>query len=92
LAADQGNANAQSNLGVCYKNGTGVTKDEREAVRWYRLAADQGKAAAQFNLGVCYADGTGVSKDERESVRWYRLAADQGDEDTRRAIERIGRK
>ena len=63
---------------MCYTNGTGVAKDEREAVRLYRLAADQGDAHAQFNLGRCYANGTGVAKDERESVRLYRLAADQG--------------
>ena len=35
---------AQCNLGVCYKNGDGVSKDSKEAVRYYRLAADQGHA------------------------------------------------
>jgi TPR repeat protein len=47
LAADRGHANAQYNLGVCYANGTGVTKDEREAIHWYRLAADQGSEDAR---------------------------------------------
>lgn len=36
-----------------YASGAGVTKNEAEAVRLYRLAADKGNAAAQFNLGVC---------------------------------------
>ena len=39
-------------LGVCYKYGTGVVKDEVEAVKYYKMAADQGYASAQNNLGV----------------------------------------
>jgi TPR repeat protein len=35
---------------VCFANGTGVAKDEGEAVRLYRLAADQGDANAQQAL------------------------------------------
>ena len=44
LAADQGLANAQYNLGVMYERGEGVPQDYKEAVRLYRLAADQGLA------------------------------------------------
>ena len=50
--AEQGDAEAQYNLGVMYATGAGVPQDNGEAVRWYRLAADQGLAAAQFNLGI----------------------------------------
>jgi hypothetical protein len=76
--ADNGNVVAQSNLGVCYDNGTGVERNEQESVRWYRLDSDQGDIDAQFNLGLCYEIGTGVEMNEQEAVRWYRLAADQG--------------
>jgi hypothetical protein len=69
---------AQYNLGVSYKNGNGVAKDDAEALRLYRLAADQGFAKAQFNLGICYGQGDGVVQDHAEAVPWYRLAADQG--------------
>jgi TPR repeat protein len=78
LAADQGYASAQNNLGLMYANGQGVPKDDKEAVKWYRLAADQGNANAQFNLGGRYANGQGVPQDYKEAVKWYRLAADQG--------------
>ena len=44
LAAEQGYAEAQSNLGVMYNNGRGVPQDDAEAVKWYRLAAEQGYA------------------------------------------------
>jgi TPR repeat protein len=46
LAADQGNANAQFNLGVMYENGEGVAKDLGEAMRLFRLAADENDADA----------------------------------------------
>ena len=78
LAAEQGHADAQSNLGVMYRNGRGVPQNDGEALRWYRLAAEQGHAGAQYNLGLTYANGHGVPQDYGEAVRWNRLAADQG--------------
>ena len=78
IAADQGNANAQYNLGLMYYNGYGLTKDYVEAVKWYRKAADQGNAKAQHNLGYMYYNGIGVKKDYVEAAKWYRKAAEQG--------------
>ena len=34
--AEQGNVNAQFNLGIMYGNGLGVPENNVEAVRWYR--------------------------------------------------------
>ena len=79
LAAEQGEAMAQANLGFCYYDGRGVGKNYAEAVKWYSKAADQGNASAQTNLGVCYENGQGVQKHEVEAVRLYRLAVEQGD-------------
>ena len=42
LAADQGHAEAQFNLGVMYVKGTGVPQDYTEAARLLKLAAAQG--------------------------------------------------
>ncbi len=77
--AEQGDAGAQVGLGVMYSNGWGVSQDDAEAVKWYRLAAEQGDAMAQFSLGFMYDDGRGVPRDSAEAVTWYRLAAEQGD-------------
>ena len=77
--AEQGDANAQSNLGWMYDNGFGVLEDDIEAVKWYRLAAEQGEASAQFYLGWMYAYGLGVLEDDKKAVKWYRLAAEQGE-------------
>ena len=76
--AEQGDADAQNNLGLMYANGTGVAEDDVEAVKWYRKAAEQGLAAAQNNLGYMYRAGEGVVEDATEGVKWYRKAAEQG--------------
>jgi len=78
LAADQGNASAQNNLGFMHQNGQGVPQNDVEAVRLYRLAANQGNASAQSNLGFMHYDGRGVPQSDVEAVRLFRLAADQG--------------
>jgi hypothetical protein len=76
--AKQGNAKAQSNLGVMYYNGQGVTQDYAEAVKWYRKGAEHGNAKAQYNLGLMYDNGQGVPQDYAEALQWYRKAAEQG--------------
>ena len=75
LAAEQGHASAQYNLGLMYDNGEGIPQDDAEAVRWYRLAAEQGSASAQNNLGVMYSNGEGVPQDNVEAHMWLNLAA-----------------
>ena len=74
-SAEQGDAEAQFNLGWCYDNGRGVAKDYVEAVKWYRQAAEQGHPEAQFNLGCCYANGQAVVKDKVEAYAWFSMAA-----------------
>jgi TPR repeat protein len=55
---------------VIYKYGKGVTQDEREALKWFRLAAEQGHAEAQNFLGEI---------DYKEELKWNHKAAEQGD-------------
>jgi TPR repeat protein len=77
LAAEQGHADAQFQLGTLHlKIADG--RQAAEAARWYRVAAEQGHADAQYNLGDMHAYGYGVHRDDTEAIRWYRLAADQG--------------
>jgi len=80
-AADEGNADAQTRLGLLYYRGRGVPQDYAEALRWSRKAADQGDAVAQFNLGFMYSKGRRMPQDFVETARWYRKAADQGNAD-----------
>ena len=85
-AAEQGHADAQNNLGWCYKNGFGVEKNDHEAVKWYQKAAEQGHAVAQENLALCYENGEGVEKDVGEAVKWFRKAAEQGSDTAQNSL------
>jgi hypothetical protein len=77
-AAQEGVAEAQSNLAVFYLRGIGVVKDEVQGVYWARKAAEQRHAIAEFNLGVLYQSGTGVKPDHDEAERWFARAAADG--------------
>ena len=79
--AEQGNADAQINLGRIYQYGKGVPQNYKTAVKWYRLAAEQGNADAQTNLGGMYYKGTGVLQDFIRAHMWTNIVASQGDKD-----------
>ena len=91
LAAEQGNATAQLNLGVMYADGRGVLKDDAEAVKWYRLAADQGQVDAQYGLGLMYADGRGVLKDSVLAHMWSNIAGANGNASARELRDSLER-
>lgn len=76
-AAD-GNARCQLALGLLYRAGQGVSRDEYRAFHWIGLAASQGLAPAQMELGVMYAHGVGVTDDQDKALEWVRRAARQG--------------
>ena len=59
---EQGDAEAQYNLGFMYEHGQGVPQDYAAARRWYRKAAGQGYAGAQYSLGGMYHFGEGVRR------------------------------
>ena len=74
-----GNAGAQYNLGVMYRDGQDPAKikSDAEAIKWFRLAAAQEYALAQYSLGAMYGRGRGVGQDDAEATKWFRLAAEQ---------------
>ena len=76
--AEQGDAEAQNNVGTCFFSGEGVEKDEKEAFQWFLKAAKQEYAEAKYNVGVCFLYGDGVEKDEKEAFQWFLKAAKQG--------------
>lgn len=60
LAADEGLAKAQFNLGVCYENGQEVPQSSAKAIKYYTFAADQGLVEAQRKLNskctICFLE------------------------------------
>ncbi len=76
--AEQGNVDAQYNLGLMYYKGEGVLQDYKEAEKWFRMAAKQGDPIAQSELASMYAKGEGVPQDYSEAEKWFLKAAEQG--------------
>jgi len=76
--AEQGNADAQLNLGQLYRQGQGLSQDYAEAIKWYLRAAEQGHVIAQNNLGYMYGTGAGVPKDNVQAHMWFIIAAASG--------------
>ena len=70
VAAEQGHAEAQINLGYMYQYGKGVKQYYFKAFELYQKAAEQGDASAQNNLGVMYDNGQGVKQDYFKAVEW----------------------
>lgn len=73
--AEQGNADAQIQLGFIYDD----NEDYAKAIHWYRKAAYQGSTSGQHSLAYMYEMGRGVRQDYPKAVYWYQRAADQGD-------------
>ena len=77
--AEQGDAQAQYEVGRRFWNGDGVDQDHKQAADWFDRAARQGLAAAQCALGLCYERGDGVEQDMWQVAAWYQWAAQQDD-------------
>ena len=77
-AADIGYAPAIFKLGVMYRKGLGVKKNNSYAVSLYEIAAKLGQVDAQSNLGVMYYSGDGALQNYGTAIKWWKLAADNG--------------
>ena len=76
--AEQGDVDAQFNLGGMYRKGKGVLQDYKTALKWYKLSAEQGYASAQSNLGLMYGTGKGVIQDNIYAHMWANISASNG--------------
>jgi TPR repeat protein len=86
LAAAQGLAVAQCNLGYMHLIGQATARDPAQAAQWFGRCAQQGHFMGQFALGRMYLDGMGVPKDARRAEQWWLLSAAQGHLDSQRAL------
>jgi TPR repeat protein len=80
--AEDGDADAQYNIGWMYLNGYGLRINDGVALEWWQKASQQGHSDASFSIGMLYSLGEGeVSKDSDKAIDYYLLAADDGHED-----------
>lgn len=75
-AFEVGHVPAGKAMGDLYYRGTGVPRDVKKAVAWYRKAAKLNYPAAQFALAeILYLGEAGVAQDRKEALGWYEAAA-----------------
>ncbi len=73
VAAVNGHARAQSNLGVMYLE----IQNYDQAFFWFKESANQGNVLGQYNVAVMYSKGWGVPRNDLETARWLRRAYDK---------------
>ena len=67
--ADQGDEEAQYQLGLLYLEGESVKKNEKLAAEFLQKATDQGHLDAQRKLAWCYLYGRGVKQNLSHSLK-----------------------
>jgi TPR repeat protein len=78
-AAENGNPEAQYEVGRRLLRGEGVSADATAGAQWVLKAADQGLVAAQLEADRLCREGIGVIPDDAEAFGWLSKAAEQGD-------------
>ena len=70
---------AMNKLGDTWYEGKPLlSKNDRAAVKCYRIAANLGNTNAAYSLGWCLRHGVGAAVDDVEAARWLKKAADLG--------------
>ena len=75
--AENGDAEAECNLGKCHYLGQGTLQNYYVALIWFRKSAEKNWAEAQYYIGRCYYFGQGFKKpDYVQAFSWYERAAE----------------
>ena len=82
--AQQGDADAQMELGLAYRDGLYDLKpDATTGLYWLKKAAAGGNAYAEDAIGNALATGNGTTKDIAKAETWWRKSIADGDSDAR---------
>ncbi len=78
-AADSGDPDGLSYLGMAYLQGTAIPLDPVKAFECFNKSAALGNVEAENMLGVCYLNGEGTEPDEEQALYWFQEAAKHND-------------
>ena len=76
--ATNGDARAQYNMGVFYREGIEVKQNDVEALRWFLESAEGGNMLGQYAAGMAFYQGHGSSPDLEAARHYFVAAALQG--------------
>lgn len=68
------NPTAQYWIGIMYKEGFGVKKNEEAAFHWFKKSAKQGYPSSQHIIGIQFAKGMGTRQNFRDAAYWLNEA------------------
>jgi hypothetical protein len=74
-AVKKGDAAAHETLGLMYKNGNGVERNNKKAFDLLLVAAEKGEVASQYNIGSMYFLGEGTDINRAQGLVWLEVAA-----------------
>jgi len=78
LAVESNDASAQYLVGRNFLKGKTVTKNVKEAIKWFKLAAEQNHQLAQYSLGRIYFFGDDVKRNTTLGMEYIVKAANNG--------------
>jgi TPR repeat protein len=82
MAANQGNAEAQYNLGIFYRDGIGMEEDDKQARRFFEMSANQINSDARVALARLNLEGG----DYEQAIQHVEVAANQGNANAQVAL------
>ena len=88
-AADEGEVEAQVQMGHMYEYGYGVKQDDVKAFSYYKIAAEHNSSNANYMLGAMYEDGRGTKQSFDEATQAYKRACDLEDDYGCKAYTRL---
>ena len=84
--AEQGDAEAQFQIGWLYANGQGLRQNPTTAADWWERAAHAGHPDADLAIAQAYQNGRGRNQDFKQAVYWMLVAARNGNDEAQAII------
>lgn len=84
-AAKAGDVGAQLVLGNFYSDGTGIRRNRKQALYWYKRAYRKGYGPAASNIGLMFREENNI----KQALNWYERAARLNETDANLDIARI---
>lgn len=74
-AAERGNVDAITNIGILYFHKSSLSNynsdvQYEKALKWFIKAAERGSVTAHYRIVVMYYNGKGVEESKREALKW----------------------
>lgn len=94
IAAEQGNSQAQAELGVLYSSGKLGEKNHAQAFQWFLKSAQAGNSLGMDLLATFYWKGMGTPRNYIESYAWFSavVATNSSNEYARNALDELEKK